>query len=84
LICGVEHRPHLNAGLTRVATDKTMHPLPNAWMNRMDTPPPNRPVPLTATDPSAAQMLAWLRLRQEMLELHARLEYVKLMLKIGG
>ena len=50
----------------------------------MNTPPPNRPVPFTATDPSAAQMLAWLRLRQEMLELHARLEYVKLMLKIGG
>ena len=61
-----------------------MHPLPNVWMNPMDTPPPNRPAPFTAADPSAAQMLAWLRLRQEMLELHARLEYVKLMLKIGG
>lgn len=76
--------PHLNAGLTCVATDGTMHPLLNARMNRMNTPPPNRPVPFTATDPSAAQMLAWLRLRQEMLELHARLEYVKLMLKIGA
>jgi len=53
-------------------------------MNRMNTPPPNRPVPFTAPDPTGTQMLAWLRLRQEMLELHARLEYVKLMLKIGG
>ena len=61
-----------------------MHPLPTAWMNRMNTPPPNRPVPFTAPDPTGTQMLAWLRLRQEMLELHARLEYVKLMLKIGG
>ena len=50
----------------------------------MNTPPPNRPVPQKAADPSDAQMLAWLRLRQEMLELQARLEYVKLMLKIGG
>ncbi len=61
-----------------------MHPLPNAWMNRMDTPPPNRPVPFKPIEPNDAQMLAWLRLRQEMLELHARLEYVKLMLKIGA
>jgi len=61
-----------------------MHPLPNAWMNPMDTPPPNRPVPNKPSDPNAAQMLAWLRLRQELLELNARLEYVKLMLKIGG
>jgi hypothetical protein len=62
-----------------------MQPLPNAWMNPMDTPSPNpRPVPFTAPDPSDAQMLAWLRLRQEMIELHARLEYVKLMLKLGA
>lgn len=50
----------------------------------MNTPPPNRPVPDKVPDPSNTQMLAWLRLRQEMLELHARLEYVKLMLKIGA
>lgn len=51
----------------------------------MDTPSPNhRPVPFRSPDPSDAQMLAWLRLRQEMIELHARLEYVKLMLKIGA
>jgi hypothetical protein len=61
-----------------------MHSLPNAWMNRMNTPSPNhRPVPFNAPDPSDAQMLAWLRLRQELIELHARLEYVKLMLKMG-
>ena len=50
----------------------------------MSTPPPNRPirVPFKASDPTDAQMLAWLRLRQELIELHARLEYVKLMLKI--
>jgi hypothetical protein len=29
-------------------------------------------------------MIAWLRLRQEMIEVHARLEYLKLMLKLGA
>ena len=54
----------------------------------MSTPPPspprpNRPVPFIPPAPNDAQMIAWLRLRQEMIELHARLEYIKLMLKIG-
>jgi hypothetical protein len=54
-------------------------------MKTMSSPSqPNRPVPFKAPDPSDAQMLAWLRLRQEMIELHARLEYVKLMLKLGA
>ena len=62
-----------------------MQPSPNDCMNPMNTPPPNqRPVPFKALDPSDAQMLAWLRLRQELIELHARLEYVKLMLKVGA
>jgi hypothetical protein len=50
----------------------------------MDTPPPKPPIPFTDPDPTDAQMLAWLRLRQEMIELNARLEYVRLMLKIGA
>jgi hypothetical protein len=52
-------------------------------MHPMNTPPPKPPALGQAPDPSDAQMLAWLRLRQELIELHARLEYVKLMLKIG-
>jgi hypothetical protein len=53
-------------------------------MNPMNMPPQKPPAPGQAPDPSDAQMLAWLRLRQELIELHARLEYVKLMLKIGA
>jgi len=52
-------------------------------MSLMNTPPQKPPVTGQAPDPTDAQMLAWLRLRQEMIEVHARLEYVKLMLKIG-
>jgi hypothetical protein len=82
---------HLNAGLTGRTADLTMRPSPNAWIRPMSTPPPsqpspqppNRPVPFTPPAANDAQMLAWLRLRQEMLELHARLEYIKLMLKIN-
>lgn len=50
----------------------------------MHTPPPhpdsNPPARTTADD---LQVLNWLRLRQELAELHARLEYLKLMLKLG-
>jgi hypothetical protein len=61
-----------------------MHALPNAWMSLMNTPPQKPPAPGQAPDPTDAQMIAWLRLRQEMIEVHARLEYLKLMLKLGA
>ena len=50
----------------------------------MNQPPPNRPpVPSTRTVASELQIRNWLRLRRELAELHARLEYLKLMLKLG-
>lgn len=48
----------------------------------MNTSPPDLPPPI---DPTAAQVLQlrnWLKLRDEMAELHARLEYLKLMLNL--
>ena len=53
----------------------------------MNTPPPNRPDLSNAQQPTNGndeQVLAWIRLREEMSELHARLEYIKLMLKLGA
>jgi hypothetical protein len=61
-----------------------MRALPYVRLNPMNTPPQKPSAPSPAPDPTDTQMLAWLRLRQEMLEVHARLEYVKLMLKIGA
>ena len=52
----------------------------------MNTPPPNHPDRSNAQQPADGndeQVLAWIRLREEMSELHARLEYIKLMLKLG-
>jgi hypothetical protein len=46
--------------------------------------PPNRPAasrPADAQDPT--RMRALIRLREELAELHAGLEYVKLLLKMG-
>ncbi len=44
-----------------------------------DNTPRNTP---QSTDP-AARMQAWIDLRQELEQLHARLEYLRLMLKLG-
>lgn len=50
----------------------------------MNTPPPASPSgPLQRTAAEEAQIRAWLRLRRELAELHARLEYLKLMLSLG-
>ena len=52
----------------------------------MDTPRPANPAN-PASNPSNmaddAQVRAWLKLREEMAELHARLVYLKLMLAMG-
>ena len=53
----------------------------------MNTPPSDRPDNLPGPQPTEVndeQVLAWIRLREEMSELHARLEYIKLMLKLGA
>jgi len=49
----------------------------------MDTPRPANPAPLQSDSGDDAQVLAWLKLRQEMAELHARLVYLKLLLTLG-
>jgi hypothetical protein len=51
--------------------------------NDMDTPRRTNRVPLPSSMAEDAQVLAWLKLRQEMAELHARLVYLKLMLALG-
>lgn len=47
--------------------------------------PSRRPQPATPSQRAAdeLQIRNWLRLRRELAELHARLEYLKLMLSLG-
>ena len=47
----------------------------------MNTPTPRPANPRSAIDDS--QMRRWLKLRRELAELHARLEYLKLMANLG-
>ncbi|MBC7482065.1 MAG: hypothetical protein H7337_09260 [Rhizobacter sp.] len=49
----------------------------------MDTPRPANPAPNPSNFADGAQVRAWLKLREEMAELHARLVYLKLMLAMG-
>ena len=51
----------------------------------MNQPSP-RPQPVRAPHATAdeLQVRNWLRLRRELSELHARLEYLKLMVRLGG
>ena len=58
----------------------------------MNTPPPIPPnspspriphVPRHRTIAADEQIRVWLKLRREMAELHARLEYLRLMLSLG-
>jgi hypothetical protein len=49
----------------------------------MDTPDPRAPVPLPQTLASDAKMQAWLELRHELEQLHAQLQYLKLLQKLG-
>ena len=47
----------------------------------MNTPTPRPATPRTDIDD--LQMRRWLKLRRELAELHARLEYLKLMASLG-
>ena len=49
----------------------------------MPTPPPNRPIITRTRTTEDAQMRAWLILRRELAELHARLEFLKLLVRLG-
>ncbi len=63
-----------------------MASLPLPPMTAMNTPAPkpsNSPDPSAHTRAVEAQVRAWLKLKAEVAELHARLEYLKLMLNLG-
>lgn len=49
----------------------------------MDTPRSAHPASNPPNIDDDAQLRAWLKLREEMTELHARLVYLKLMLTLG-
>ncbi len=49
----------------------------------MNSPSSPGPVPLPPTDALEARMQALMKLRRQMLELHARLEYLRLMLRLN-
>jgi hypothetical protein len=49
----------------------------------MDTPNPRAPLPLPQSLASEAKMQAWLELRHELEQLHAQLQYLKLLQKLG-
>ena len=49
----------------------------------MNTPNPQSPMQLPATAELENRMQALMALRRQMLELHARLEYLRLMLRVS-
>jgi hypothetical protein len=49
----------------------------------MNTPTPRQPDPMPHTAAGELQMHNWLALRRELAELHARLEYLNLILRLG-
>jgi len=49
----------------------------------MQAPVPPSPRPLPPTDELTSRMDALMALRRQMLELHARLEYLRLMLRVS-
>jgi len=52
-------------------------------MNTTPTPRPHQPTPAPRAAADDEQLRNWLRLRRELTELHARLEYLKLMVTLG-
>ncbi len=50
----------------------------------MNTPNPQSPMQLPATAELENRMQALMALRRQMLELHARLEYLRLMLRLSA
>ena len=54
--------------------------MPTATVN-LPTPP--HPEPLPHVDASIAKLRAWQELQQQMEDLHARLQYLRLLLKLG-
>ena len=50
----------------------------------MNTPQPRSPAPMSLTEELEARLESLRRLRRQMLALHARLEYLRLMLRVSG
>jgi hypothetical protein len=60
--------------------------IPNCRTNRMNTPSPSqpsRPQPALPGEVDVSKVRKWLELKHEMAELHAKLEYLKLMMSLG-
>ena len=50
----------------------------------MNTPPTPNPAPMSLTEELEARMDSLRKLRRQMMVLHARLEYLRLMLRVSG
>jgi hypothetical protein len=50
----------------------------------MNPPQPQNPLPMPLAEELEVRMQALLKLRRQMLALHARLEYLRLMLRVSG
>jgi hypothetical protein len=50
----------------------------------MNPPPPQNPLPMPLSEELEVRMQSLLKLRRQMLALHARLEYLRLMLRVSG
>lgn len=60
-----------------------MGPLQSTAPSAMNEPTPSRPSQPTDGSEADARVMACLELQREMQELHARLQYLKLLLKMG-
>ena len=76
-------RRHLIAGLTGARAITTMGFITPLARCAMNTPAPNPSEPSHRHVADDAQIRAWLKLRVELAELNARLEYLRLIMSLG-
>jgi|SoimicMinimDraft_4_1059732.scaffolds.fasta_scaffold206810_1 hypothetical protein len=74
---------HLIAGLTALPAVATMEPITPLARRIMDTPSPHPSEPSHRRVADDAQVRSWLKLREELAELNARLEYLRLIVSLG-
>jgi hypothetical protein len=70
-------------GLTTRRPDASMSPIEAPFGRTVNPSTPPSPQPQPLSDAAFANLLAWHELQREMEELHARLQYLRLMLKLG-
>lgn len=70
-------------GLTLSVHGPSMMPRPAPIDRAVNMPPTPRPSRRLARDPATTNLLAWQELQRQLEELHARLLYAKLMIKLG-